>query len=794
MFKNYWKTAWRFIRNNISYTLINLSGISISIAVCLLIGIYIQNELSYDKYHKNQKNIYRLAEKEEGASYGNNGIAKIPGGWGPAIAENFPEIKSMCRFTFFGDALFDNGKEKLYEPNGLYADSSVFEIFSWQLLKGDKKTALINPHSLVLTKSFAEKYFGSNDDPVGKIITIDNNISYTITGVMETVPVNSHFRFDFLVSMSSYNRPGIDINTDWSKWSQFYTYLLLKPGASSTAIIQKTKNLIAQHLNDTLSAATTPLLQPLASIHLHSNLYRELGANSDSSYIFIFGSLGLFIIIIACLNFINLTTAQTAKRMNEVSIRKVNGASVRSLIVQYLGETFMLITIATLIAIILASLALPLVNNILTAQLTFDWNHNIPLISGLSILLITVSLITGLYPAIILASFKPLQIIKRRSSAKNNFTFRKAMVVLQFFITSLLIIAALVSNRQLQFIRNKKLGFNKDQLVIIPFHDPATKTHIDAVKEQLRQIPGVENVSASGNTVGGSDYGIPVNVVGIPKDQQPNMRCLVVDEDFLTTYKMQLAAGREFSSAMASDSSAYLINEEAANQLGLKNPVGQLMEMPAIGRKAAPIVGVVRNFNFKSLHEKISPLYFFIQKAWFTQLSVRIKAKDMSSTLDLLKSKWSSIEPAYPFTYTFLDDTFNNMYFAETRAAALVRIFSFLAIFIACLGLFGLSAHAALQRTKEIGIRKVLGASVSGIIGLLSKEFIKLIFVALLLAFPISWWAMNKWLQNFAYRTEISWGVFIAAASLILLIAMLTISFQAIKAAIANPVKSLRTE
>jgi putative ABC transport system permease protein len=793
MFKHNVKSAWRYLRHNLSYSLINLIGISIGIAVCLLIGIYIQNELSFDKYHKNANRIYRLAEKEQSASYWNNGIAKIPGGWGPGIAENLPEVQSMCRFTFFGNALFENGKEKIYEQGGFYADSSVFEIFSWPLSKGDQKTALVQPRSMVLTKSFAEKYFGT-DDPLGKTLTVDNKTPYKVTGVMEDVPLNSHFRFDFLASMSSYSRAGVDIRADWKVWSQFYTYLLLKPNASSASLLLKTKKLLAQHLYDTLAASISPILQPLTNIHLHSDLYREMAANSDIKYIYIFGSLGLFIIIIACLNFINLAIAQAAKRMNEIGIRKANGASIKSLLIQYLGEAFMLIILATLIAVVLASLALPFVNNILATKLSFQWNHNITLIIGLLILVVTVGLATGIYPAIMLATFKPLQIIKNKSSASGHFIFRKTMVVLQFFITTALIIAALVSNKQLQFIQNKKLGFDKDQVVIIPFNDPATAKHVDAIKEQLKQIPGVESISASGNTVGGSDYGIPAHIVGIPKDQQPQMRCLVVDEDFLGTYKMQLASGRGFSEEMPSDSSAYLINEEAASQLGFNNPVGQLMEMPAIGRKAGPIIGVVRNFNFKSLHEKISPLYLMIQKGWFNEFSVRIKTGQISNTLAIIKSKWSSIEPAYPFTYTFLDETFSNMYHSETRTATLVRIFSFLAIFIACLGLFGLFAHSALQRTKEIGIRKVLGASVTGIVALLSKEFIGLIGIATLFAFPVSWWAMNKWLQNFAYRTPLEWWVFLIAGMIAIFIALLTISFQAIKAATANPVKSLKTE
>jgi putative ABC transport system permease protein len=793
MFYHFVKSTWRYLRNNISYTLINLVGISIGIAVCLLIGVYIQHELSYDKYHRNYNNIYRLAEKQINASYANDGIAKLPGGWGVSVAENIPEVQKMCRFSFFGDAFFEKGKEKIAESQGLYADSTAFEIFSWQLLKGEKATALVNPNSMVVTRSFAEKYFGAKD-PVGQVLVVNNTTPYKITGEIDDVPANSHFRFDFLVSMSSYKRSGVDINTDWMLWTQFYTYLLLKPGTSPTSVIQKTQKLSSEHLHDTIARNITPLLQPLGSIHLHSDLFREMEANSDVKYIYIFGCLGLFIIIIACLNFINLSMVHTAKRMNEVGIRKINGASARSLIFQYFGESFALITIASLLAVGLASIALPYVNRLLVAQLSFDWRHNSELISGFVALIVTVSLLTGIYPAIKLASFKPLLAVKGDATPGRLFTFRKAMIVVQFFVATVVIISAVVTNKQLQFLQNKKLGFNKEQVLIIPFNDPATAAHIEAVKQQLKEIAGVEDVSASGNTVGGTDYGIPATLVGIPHQQQPEMRCLVVDEDFLNTYKIDLAAGRGFSRGMASDSLAYVINEEAANQLALKDPVGQLMTMPAIHRPPGPIIGVVKNFNFRSLHEKVAPLFFFVQKSWFRQVSVRIKETDIAATLERIKTKWLSIEPAYPFTYSFLSETFRNMYLVETKASALVRAFSLLAIFLACLGLLGLFSYTAFQRTREIGIRKVLGASVTGIIRLLSKEFISLIFIASLLAFPISWWATNKWLQDFAYRTNIDWWVFAIGGLIAVVVAGITISFQAIKAAMANPVKSLRTE
>jgi len=783
------KIAWRVLRKNMSYTAINFLGISAGIAVCLLIGLYIQHELSYDKYHENHKSIYRVANKVDGASF-ENGIAKISAPWGPAVAENIPEVQSMCRFILFGESLFEKGKEKFYESSGFYADSTVFEIFSWKLLKGDMKKCLASPNSMVITKTFAEKYFGTKD-AVGEILTIDNTTQYTITGVMDNVPSNSHFHFDFLASISSYSHP--DMNS-WVKWPQFYTYLLLKPGSSPAVVAGKADKLLAEHLDAQTSAASTPLLQPLSSIHLHSDMFREIESNSDISYIYIFGSLALFIIIIACLNFINLSTAQAGKRANEVGIRKVAGASRKSLVAQYFGEAILIGIAAMCFAIVIASIALPYLNIFLERPLRFDWVNNIPITGGLLLLTTLVIVLSGLYPAIVLSSFRPIKILGAKSDANRGFGLRKALVVSQFAISIIMIVAAIISTMQLKFIQNKNLGFNKDQVLIIPLRDPSTAGRIDIVKQQLKEIPGVQSISASGNRPDGSDYGIPASIVGIPPDNQPPMRSLIVDADFLDTYQMQIASGRGFKTELATDTAAYLLNEEAARQLNLKNPVGQLMEMPAINREPAPIVGVVKDFHFRSLHEKIAPLFFIIEQGWFRELSVRIQAKDMDKTIGLIKNRWSSLEPGHPFTYSFFDETFSDMYRAETRTASLIRVFALLAIFIACLGLFGLSAFIATQRTKEIGIRKVLGASVAGITAMLSKDFIKLVAVAVLIALPVAWWGMNKWLEDFAYRVNISWWVFVLAGSLALFIALLTVSFQAIKAAVANPVKSLRTE
>ena len=785
------KIAFRVLTRHKGYALINLAGITVGVTVCLLIGLYIQHELSYDRYHVNHKNIYRLANKVDGASF-ENGIAKISAPWGPGLAKNFPEVESYCRFVFFGESLFKYGDKQSYEESGFYADSTVLKIFSWKLIKGDPKTAMEAPNNMIISETFAKKYFG-NEDPIGKTFTVgsDNDL-YKVTGLIKDVPSNSHFRFDFLATLSSYHHPDMD---KWNRWNQFYTYLLLKPGVSVKAIEQKAHPFIDQHLDSATAAVCTPFLQPLAGIHLHSDLFREIEPNSNSNYVYIFGTLALFIILIACLNFINLSTAQAIRRGTEVGIRKVNGASRISLMWQFLVETILICLVSIVLAITLASITLPYLNNFLEKEIPFNWLAGKWILMGLLILFVFVSLLSGLYPAAVLASFNPAKIIGKRSSGMlSGNLLRKSLVVCQFSISIVMIIAAIVTGMQLNYINNKKLGFNKDQILIIQLRNQETIRRFETIKQELKQVPGVISVTASANRPGGSDFGIPFEIEGIPNDRLPAMRNLVVDHDFLETYQMEIVSGRGFSKEMSTDTGTYLINEEAARQLGLKNTVGTMMKMPAFNRAPAPIIGVVKDFHFRSLHEKIAPLFLFIAPAWFSQVSVRINTTNTEETIEGLSQKWAAIEPGNPFSYTFFDEGFNRLYISETRTATIIRIFSTLAIFIACLGLLGLATHATQQRIKEIGIRKVLGAKVSGIVYLLSIDFLKLVIIAAIIAFPIAWWAMNDWLKDFAYRVTIEWWVFAIAGMSALLITLLTVGYKAISAAIVNPVKSLRTE
>lgn len=788
MLRNNLKLAFRLLIKNRAYSLISVSGIALGLACCLLIGLYIQHELSYDRYHVNKKRLYRLVNHVSGASY-TNGIAKVSGPWGPEAEISIPEVEKICRFVFFGQSLFQKGEQQAYERNGFFADSSALTMFSWPLKEGDPRSALTEPNTIVLTQAMAERYFGE-ENPIGQTITVDRQTEYRITGLLEDIPQNSHFTFEFLASMTSYSHPDMH---DWVRWNQFYTYFLLQAGASTEEVANKMDQLLAQHLEEDVSEAYTPFLQPLSSIHLYSKLHREMAANSDVNYIFIFGLIALMILVIACLNVINLATARAAQRAKEIGVRKVNGASRRSLALQFLNESFLMTVIAVIPAVAIAELMIKPLNTFLGLRLSFDWMNNYLLLGGVLLLILLIGLLSGGYPAFVLSSFQPQRVIKGQSVSLGQTFLRKGLTIFQFSAAIFLLIGTLVVGGQLKYIQDKNLGFNKEQLLVIPLQ-AETRSKIPAIKEELAQIPGVIRVSASANRPGGSDFGVPYQAVGLAENEQPAMRCLVVDHDFLDTYEMEIADGRGFQKEMALDSSAYLINEAAARQLGWENPVGRQLAMPAIGREAAPIIGVVKDFHFRSMHDPISPLYFFIQPDWFSQISIRMDGEKTQETLAAIENQWRRFEPAFPFRYSFFDQTYDNLYRSESRVGVMMRWFTILAILITCLGLFGLATFITERRTKEIGIRKILGASAPAILGLLSKDVLKLVLLSLIIAAPLAWLAANRWLEAYAYRSAIKWWYFVIAGALAILIAFFTISYQSIRAALANPVESLRYE
>lgn len=788
MFRNYLIVAFRNLSKNKTTSIINILGLASGFATCLLIGLYIQHELSYDQYHQNKNQIYRLVTKVDDATY-ENGIAKVSALWGVSAKEIIPEIESYTRFRRFGEALIQKNNSQFYERNGFFADSSTLGIFTWKVIKGNAATALIAPNSIVLTASLAEKYFpGMN--PIGQMLNVDNQPVYKVTAVVDDPPATSHFNFSFLISMSTYK--GEDHNS-WLQ-SQYYTYLLLKEGASPENVSKKISSVLHANMDKKDAQAYTPFLQPLTDIHLHSNLFREIEPNADNDTITIFTVIALVILFVALLNFINLTTAKSANRAKEVGVRKANGAVQYSLVTQFLLESIIVGIIAGAVAYLLANLLMVPFSEMMERKVSMDVFSNIPVVLSFLAFILLSSAAAGIYPAFILSSFKPIRVLKGDVSFRTNTAFRKGLLVFQYTLSIALICTVLIIGIQMRFIRQKDLGFSKEQVITVPVQGISTIQAVESAKQQFASITGVTSISSSSNQPGGNDWGLPYEAVGLPKDQHPAMRCLVVDEDFFKTYDIKIKEGRAFSKSFSLDSAAFMINETAARQLGWKNPIGQQLAIPVIGKTAGPIIGVVKDFHYHSLHEKIEPLYFFMNREMFSQFNIRIDPANTSSVLADLKTKWNKIVPQIPFRYTFLDENFEAFYQSENKISKLLIWFTIMAIIISSLGLYALSALVARQRIREIGIRKILGASVPGIVLLLSKEFCILVLLATVIASPLAGYVMHNWLQNFAYRTDLNWWIFVLAGLIALIIALTTVGYQAVKAALANPVKNLRSE
>ena len=789
MITHFVKVALRSLMRHKVYSSLNIIGLALGMACSILILLYVRFELSYDRYHENADRLYRLATRVEGASY--DGIAKVTGPWGPAVKQELPEVEEIARFVFFGQTLMERGEQRLYETGGLFADPAVFSMFSFPFLKGDKSTALLEPNTMVLTRELAERYFGE-DDPFGQTIMVNGDVPYTVTGILDDVPPNSHFTFTFLASMGSLNHPDRD---HWVRWNQFYTYLLLKEGASPEVVAAKIPAILQKNMGEQ-GARYRPFLQPVTEIHLTSNLFREMAPNSNVMYLYVMSAIGLFLLLIGCVNFMNLSTARAANRGKEVGMRKVTGANRLALAGQFMGESLLMSILALFGAVALVELLLPTFNNLVGRHISVAWLSDFPLFGALIGITLFVGIVAGSYPALILSSFKPTEVLKGQWRGSKGVFIRKALVVFQFAISAFFLAGSGIVYDQLEFIQTKQLGFNQEQLVVIPIREPSLAFRSAAIKEELLRNPSITSVSITANMPGGSDFGIPCVPEGVPPDQLPPIRIFAVDHDLLPTFQIPMASGRNFSKVIASDTSAaFLINEEAARQLGWENPIGKNIAMPAIGRAAAPVIGVVKDYHFRSLREQIAPAVFFIPPPnWFSTFVVRVNPARTSEALQYLDEKFAEFDPAHPFAYTFFDEQFGRLYQAERSIGEMITFFTILAVVIASLGLFGLSAFSAEQRTKEIGVRKVLGSSVASIVGLLSRDFLKLVLLANILAWPLVFLAAQWWLGSFAYQTEIRVLTFVGAGLMGLLIAFITVSFQCMKAAWANPVEALRYE
>jgi putative ABC transport system permease protein len=805
VFKNYLKVALRNLFRNKLYSFLNIAGLAIGIACCVLILLYIQDELSFDRFHEKADRIYRVNSHfvipERTMHFATTAHVQ-----GPMLKDEYPEVENYTRFSSYGSRRVIRYKENtFYEEKFIYADHTLFDVFSFKLIKGDPKDALVRPNSLVITEEMAEKYFG-NEDPMGKDLRVNIDSLFKVTGVVENVPKTSHIRPDFFASFSTLKlEPTGNVGQDMLSNVNCLTYILLREGMDYKEFEQKLVGYIDKYLSATLKAiggSAKLEMQPLTSIYLNSNVDGELERTSDISYVYLFSGIGLFILLLACLNFMNLATARSANRAKEVGLRKVVGAHRRQLIKQFLGESMILTFIAIILSILLVSLTMPIFQNISGKDMPMDIFTNPALLIGLLGLFFMVSLIGGSYPAFFLSAFRPVEVLqgKFKRGAKSSI-LRVVLVSFQFTVSIVLIIGTLIVSKQLSYIRSTRLGYDKDHVVALRIRNPETQKKYEAIKNELLRHPNILNSSASTNLpLGGVSFSAH-HAVGKPEDELIMLFVQIVDEDFIDTFKMEIAQGRNFSKEYPTDpDEAIMVNETAVKKLRWQdNPINKEIEAltSLTTRRKFRIVGVVKDYHFQSLHEEIQPLILYNAPPYdgnYDRISLRVRPENIRETIGFLESKWAEFDSQYPLEYVFVDDQFDSLYRAEERLGQLFGYFTALAIVIGCLGLFGLTSFTAEQRTKEIGIRKVLGASVSSVIRVFVFEFTKWVLLAVVIAWPIGYFIMKTWLQNFHYRTSLGFETFILAAVLALVISIITVSYQSIRAALANPADSLRYE
>lgn len=789
MLKNYLTIAFRNLLRHKLFSLINILGLASGLVCCSFILLYVQHELSYDKYHQHAPTIYRVVKDFVNKEGDRLPDATTPPALAVALQKDLPEVEKVVRlFPNWGIKYLVKYKDNQFYEEKLYrADPSIFDVFTFPFLKGDPTRALQAPNSIVLTESAARKYFGE-EDPFGKLLQVDvNEGSFLVTGIIKDIPSPSHFSFDFLIPFSTL---GKDLDQSWGSYN-YYTYVKLKSKDHIASFDAKLQALFASYQPESKNIFYS---QALTDIHLRSHLKWELSSNGDARYVRILITIAIFVIFMACCNYVNLATARSANRAKEVGIRKVSGAVRWALIKQFLAESLLMAWVSAAVAALFVILLMPLFNNLTEKSFDLFTKEQVPfwlLVCGIASL---VGLLAGIYPALYLSSFEAVKVLKGQSLGSRKFAFlRKSLVSLQFVISISLIIGTIIITKQIAFIQTAKLGFDKEQVLVLP--NSGGLANRDVIKQQLSLIPSVVKVGASSGVLGGMNWTTGMSVKGSEKEVLMNYS--LVDYEYVDALGLELMEGRKFARAYGSDSSnALIINEKAVKELGLTHPIGKqlILDQTADTVIYATVIGVVKDFHFTSFHQAIKPFAFAIGNTNPTNMFIKVNSKDMEQTLRSLKASWESLVADRPFDYYFLDESYQRLHKSEERFQTIFSYMTSLAIFISCLGLFALAAYMAERRTKEIGIRKVLGASLVSILGLLSGEFIILTLIAFLLAAPISWFAMEKWLENFAYRIDISFWIFILAGICSLLIALLAVGYQAIKAALANPVKSLRNE
>ena len=792
MLSNYFKTAWRNIIRSKGFSLINIIGLALGLACSLLIMLWVQDEKSVDAFHKNGKYLYQVYERNY---YDGKVTADYPtqGLLAEELKRVVPEIQYASGFEYASapgsGSTFETGK-KIAKMNGMFAGEDFFKMFSYPLLQGNTTTALTDPGAVAISKHMAEYFFGDAADAINKIIRFENNEELKVTAVFDDVPSNSSMQFDFLRTWTDFVK-----QNDWvHHWGNTdpQTFIQLRPGADAAKVQAKIKDFIYNYQQKDKSFITELALQPYTEKYLHSNFKNGYIDGGRIEYVNLFSIIAVFILLIACINFMNLATARSAKRAKEVGIRKVIGALRSTLIAQFVGEAVLLTFCSIIVAILITILALPAFNQLTGKQMALPFYQPTFWFTMLGLLLLT-GFVAGSYPALFLSSLKPVRVLKGSLKFSWSATFfRKALVVFQFALSVFLIIAMIVVYKQLNYIQTKNLGYDRDNLVYIPIEGDLVKNY-ETFKQQALSNTAIVNVSKMRNSPTAIFH--HTTSIGWP-GKDPNLAVSfadgVIGYDFAKTMNLQLQSGRDFSKDFGTDSAAFLLNETAVNKIGLKDPVGKTITW---GNHAGKVIGVMKDFHFNSLHETIEPLIMRLDENWtWGTILVRIKAGRTKESMAALQKICKQLNPNFPFTYQFSDLEYARLYESENVVSKLANIFAFLAIFISCLGLFGLATFTAQQRTKEIGVRKVLGASSTTIVRLLSANFLKPIMFAFLIAFPVAWYAMTKWLHGYAYKIDLNWWMFALAGVLTICIALITISYQSIRAALVNPVESLRTE
>jgi putative ABC transport system permease protein len=783
MIRNYLKITLRNIVKQKTYSFINITGLAVGLASFILIVLWVQDEFSFDSFHANTDNIYRVVNYEKYSNEEEMYFSQTPPQLAPILKADFPEIKEITRVRRYNDIIISYENNRFNEKNVIFADPSFFTIFSFPLKNGTTENNLANPYSILITEEMAIKYFG-HEEPIGKTLKLDNKLDVLVSGVLENSSANSHIQFNCILPFERLPDFGYPIE-GWQNYA-YATYVLLENQVDFSVICTKIQNTIKEH-NE--SAIVTSSLQSIKDIHLYSSHIGGLGGEGDIKYIYIFSAIAIFVLLTACINFMNLSTARSGKRSKEVGLRKVIGANRREIILQFFYESILISFSAMILAYLIVALVLPAFDSLTGKELQFSFTFKPSILLTILLTTLFTGIVSGSYPAIVLSSFQPIKTIKGViTSGTKGVLFRRILVSIQFVLTICLIFGTIVINRQLNFVKSQKLGYDKEQVISISLQGELSQK-ADFLKNELVKNSNILSISATTSSPSAVRRSFVANDwQGNTGDEKFLANFLETDENFLETIKLDIIQGRYFSKDYISDSTAVVVNEAALAVMGFTEPLGKMF------LEDYHIVGIIKNFHFQSLHKKIGPLVIFNKLQNYDYLLVKMHSENLYESISELENQWKAIVPNYPMQFQFLDQQLERQYRADTQTEKIINVFTFLIIFISILGLTGMASYIAELRTKEIGVRKVLGATISGILALLSKEFIKWIVVAIIIAFPISWLVMNQWLQTFAYRMDLNVWLFLLSGLFALSVAILTVIFQTFKVAIANPIKALKYE